>query len=567
MRRNKAIKCRECQSGRFGSSAQQKTASAWQKAISTILLLVLLCTSLAAAGCAASQPSPSSGTTAEQPSSSSTTSEQPPSPNSIVQQSLSSSSAQQSNSSTMNQIAQGRVGVVEGSVYDTFMMQQYPNSEVLHYKGFPDLIVALKAGQIDAAFTITEAFKDLQRQDNSLVELIPNILTMPIGMGFGKDQADLREQFNSFLAQIKSDGTYANWEQRWFTDYSFEMPELQNTGANGQLVVAIASGKGLPFATLRNGSFVGSDIELAERFGAYLQRKVVYSDMEFGSVVAACASGKADMACSTLVITEERAKQVDFSDPYYALESSVIGYVGSGAAAANGANGSAGGSAGGDGANNSAGGSAANVSQPGFFEGLAQSFYNNLIVENRWMMIVDGLKVTALISLLAVLFGSLLGALVCALRVSRHRALCTIAKIYISVVRGVPVLVLLMLLFYVIFAKISVDPVVVAVIAFSMNFAGYAAEMYRSSIQSIAKGQTEAGIAGGFTRAQTFIFIILPQAIKRALPVYTGEVISTIKMTSLVGYIAVQDLTKASDIIRSRTFDAFFPLIMIAIIY
>jgi polar amino acid transport system substrate-binding protein len=109
--------------------------------------------------------------------------------------------------------------------------------------------------------------------------------------------------------------------------------------------------------------------------------------------------------------------------------------------------------------------------------------------------------------------------------------------------------------------------VIVAVIAFGLNFGAYVSEMFRTAIEGLDKGQKEAAIAGGFTKIQTFRFIILPQAMVRILPVYKGEFISLIKMTSIVGYIAVQDLTKASDIIRSRTFDAFFPLIMVAVLY
>ena len=124
-----------------------------------------------------------------------------------------------------------------------------------------------------------------------------------------------------------------------------------------------------------------------------------------------------------------------------------------------------------------------------------------------------------------------------------------------------------MIIFYIIFASVNINPVLVAVIAFGINFGAYVSEMFRTSIQSIDKGQSEAGIASGFTKVQTFVHIVMPQALRQVLPVYKGEFISLVKMTSIVGYVAVQDLTKASDIIRSRTFDAFFPLIMAAVIY
>jgi len=195
------------------------------------------------------------------------------------------------------------------------------------------------------------------------------------------------------------------------------------------------------------------------------------------------------------------------------------------------------------------------------------SFYNNLIEENRYLLILDGLQTTVLISVLATLLGTLLGALVCWLRMSAKPVLRWPARVYIAMLRGTPVLVLLMLIYYVAFASVNVDPVLVAVIAFGLNFAAYAAEIFRAGIEGLDRGQFEAGLAMGFTRVNTFVWIILPQTVRRILPVYKGEVISLVKMTSVVGYIAVQDLTKASDIIRSRTFDAFFPLIMVAVLY
>ncbi len=201
------------------------------------------------------------------------------------------------------------------------------------------------------------------------------------------------------------------------------------------------------------------------------------------------------------------------------------------------------------------------------FASFASSFQSNILQENRYLLILEGLKTTVIISVFSTLFGTLLGALVCFMRMSRSRVLSLIAKVYISVLRGTPVLVFLMLMFYVVFASVDVNPVIVSVIAFGMNFAAYVAEIYRAGIESIDKGQTEAGIAMGFTKVTTFLFIVLPQTVLRILPVYKGEFISLVKMTSVVGYIAVQDLTKASDIIRSRTFDAFFPLFMVAILY
>ena len=198
---------------------------------------------------------------------------------------------------------------------------------------------------------------------------------------------------------------------------------------------------------------------------------------------------------------------------------------------------------------------------------LTESFYNNLIVEDRYKMILDGLQVTLLITLFSAILGTLLGGLVCWMRMSRRVWQQQTAKIYIDLMRGTPVLVLLMLMYYVVMAPMDTTGIVVAIVTFAMNTAAYISEMLRTTIQGIDKGQTEAGLALGFTQRQTFFKIVMPQVVRAVMPVYQGEVISLLKGTSIVGYIAVADMTRASDLIRSRTFDAFFPLILTAIIY
>ena len=201
------------------------------------------------------------------------------------------------------------------------------------------------------------------------------------------------------------------------------------------------------------------------------------------------------------------------------------------------------------------------------FDSIVESFTNNLIAEDRYRLILDGLQVTLLITFCAVLLGTLLGGLVCWMRMSRRAWLSKAAKIYIDLMRGMPVLVLLMLMYYVVMAPLGTKGIAVAVITFAMNTAAYISEMLRTTIQSIDRGQTEAALALGYTQRQTFLRIILPQVVRAVMPVYQGEVISLLKGTSVVGYIAVSDMTRASDLIRSRTFDAFFPLIVTAVIY
>jgi polar amino acid transport system substrate-binding protein len=444
-------------------------------------------------------------------------------------------------------IADKRVGVLQGSVHDTYVDEHYPRAVVLQYKSPSDLILAVRAGKVDAGLYTRETLAAMLRDDPELGLVGDSLQSYPVGIGFGKEDDALREQFNAFLKEIRESGVYDDMVARWMAGGATTMPELPAGATDGVLVAGVVSDKGLPFTIVRDGRLVGFDIELAERFGARIGKRIKWSDMEFGSLIAALAAGKIDMIVSTLVLTEERRQQVDFSDPYYELGANVFALK-----------------------RNIVAPAAAAGGEPGevpFYRRLAESFHSNIILENRYLLIWDGLKTTVLISVLATLFGTLLGAVVCFMRMSRNAVLNVSARFYIAVLRGTPVLVLLMLIFYVVFASVDINPALVAVIAFGMNFAAYVSEIFRTGIQGVDKGQTEAGISIGFTRTATFVYIVLPQTVQRILPVYKGEFISLVKMTSIVGYIAVQDLTKASDIIRSRTFDAFFPLVMVAILY
>jgi polar amino acid transport system substrate-binding protein len=174
---------------------------------------------------------------------------------------------------------------------------------------------------------------------------------------------------------------------------------------------------------------------------------------------------------------------------------------------------------------------------------------------------------TCLITLLSAAFGTLLAFAVCMFRRTGSVLANAISNIYVKLLQGTPIVVLLMILYYVIFTHSGLSAMWVAVIGFSLNFGAYTSEIMRSGIESVDKGQREAALALGYTENQAFFRFIFPQAAVRFIPVYRGEVISLLKSTSIVGYIAIQDLTKMSDIIRSRTYEAFFPLIVTAVIY
>ena len=203
---------------------------------------------------------------------------------------------------------------------------------------------------------------------------------------------------------------------------------------------------------------------------------------------------------------------------------------------------------------------------------LKSSFISNFIDDNRWRYITDGLKITLLVTVFAVLIGVVLGFLIAIVRTTHDKTgklkiLNAICKVYLTVIRGTPVVVQLMIIYFIIFGSVDISKVVVAIVAFGINSGAYVAEIFRSGIMSIDNGQFEAGRSHGFNYAQTMMYIVMPQAFKNVLPTLCNEFISLLKETSVSGYIALQDLTKGGDIIRSRTYDAFMPLIAVALIY
>lgn len=217
-----------------------------------------------------------------------------------------------------------------------------------------------------------------------------------------------------------------------------------------------------------------------------------------------------------------------------------------------------------------------------WWEDLKKTFILNFITDDRYMYLVRGLGVTFAVTLGATLLGIVLGVVIALVRSTYDKnindmrsgfgkviltILDKIARIYLTIIRGTPMVVQLMIAYFVIFVSVSQHKVFVAILAFGINSGAYVAEIFRSGIMSIDGGQFEAGRSLGFNYAQTMLYIIIPQAFKNVLPALANEFIVLIKETSVAGYIGLQDLTKGGDVIRSRTFTAFMPLLAVAIIY
>lgn len=197
-----------------------------------------------------------------------------------------------------------------------------------------------------------------------------------------------------------------------------------------------------------------------------------------------------------------------------------------------------------------------------------RSFYNTIIANGRWILIPRGLGTTLLIAICAILIGSVLGCIFALFKISKNRVLNTIAAFYTTIIRGIPMATQLMIFYFVVFTPMGMtNAVLVAIIAFGINSGAYCTEIFRAGIQGVDKGQMEAGRSLGLSWSQTLSKIILPQAIRTALPTYTSEFITLIKETSVASFIAVTDLQKACNDIRNATYNAWIPLLLCAAIY
>ena len=195
------------------------------------------------------------------------------------------------------------------------------------------------------------------------------------------------------------------------------------------------------------------------------------------------------------------------------------------------------------------------------------SIYDTLISGQRWLLLLQGLGVTIYIAIVAIILGTILGAVFALFKISKNPVLRIVAEIYTTVIRGIPLATQLMIFYFVVFAPLGLDRVLVATLAYGINSGAYCTEIFRAGIQGVDSGQMEAGRSLGLNYWQTLTMIIFPQAAKAVLPTYTSEFIVLIKETSVASFIAVMDLTKAGDMIRNATYNAWIPLLSCALIY
>jgi polar amino acid transport system substrate-binding protein len=437
-----------------------------------------------------------------------------------------------------------RIGTVTGSIYERIVEEDF-KGKVGYYTEISAGVEDIRRGRINGFLgdlTTLQLLVALEGNDDLICVPVPHeIFSSPLG-AISLNQGII-DRFNVFLAGLETDGTLEDMQDRWLNavpDLDSPMPDIPTKETNGKLRVA-TSAIAIPF-TYRggNGELKGYCIELIRRFAAHEEVEIEFSDIDFAGLIPFIVTGKADIGIMNVAITEERKKSVLFSDPFFYESGGIIALKPGGTS---------------------------RQTKIGFIEWLKTGIERNLITDNRWELIVDGLAVTMIIAVFAQIFGTVLGCFVCWLLTRKNKFVRGIGKFYCGLINGLPVVVLLMITYYIIFGSTNISNVIAAVAAFTMVVGSMVAQNLKRAIDTVDPVEIEAARSIGFTAFGAFMTVTFPQAVRRSMPAYTNGFVELVKMTAIVGYIAIQDLTRAGDIIRSRTYDAFFPLLCIAVIY
>ncbi len=440
------------------------------------------------------------------------------------------------------------IGVQIGTTGDIYA-SDYEGDEagtvVTRFNKGADAIQALKQGKIDCVIIDEQPALAFTEKNTELAILDEEFALEDYAICISKENTELKEDINAALEELKEDGTLQDIIDNYIGDDTkgktpYESP-ADVTRENGTLTMA-TNVAFPPYEYYEDGEAVGIDIDMAQAIADKLGMELQVTDMEFDSIIIAVQSGKADIGIAGMTVTEDRLKNIDFTDSYTTAKQVIIVKQG---------------------------GDSASVS-------LTDKLYQTFIEKGRWEYIPKGLLHTVIITLCSGIIGIIFGFLFAVIRTAHDRndengigmkILNVLVKIYLTVFRGTPMMVQLLIMYYVVFSSIKADPLLTAVLAFGLNSAAYVAEAVRAGIMSIEIGQFEAGRSLGFTYGQTMRHIIMPQAVKNALPAMCNEFIALLKESSIVGYIGLMDLTKAGDIIRSNTYEAMLPLFAVALVY
>ncbi len=445
-----------------------------------------------------------------------------------------------------------RVSMLTGAPFEELVRSKEPGvGEFTFFNNTPDMLLALESGKTDAVLT-NNAIAVLAANRQPSLTLFPHNLNDGVfGLAFAKGDP-LRDTWQTAYDTITEEEKQTAWEKWTGADESKKVLPVQDwAGENGTVKAAVCDTLEPMSYTGEGGELMGFDIEMILMMAKKLDVHVEFTGMEFAAVMSAVQSGKAQIGAGSIIATEERRQSVDFVDYFPAAFVLLVRTAGAGEVISGNA----------DSEGNGA------YASGDFLTSLKSSFEKTFLLEERWKLFAEGIGTTLLITVLSIILGTALGFLIFLLCRNGNPLANAITGCYVWLVQGMPVVVLLMILYYIVFGSVAISGVVVSVIGFTLVFGASVYGMLKTGVGAIDGGQLEAAYTLGYSDSRAFFRIILPQAYPHFMPTYKGEITSLIKATAIVGYIAVQDLTKMGDLIRSRTFEAFFPLIAVAVIY
>lgn len=445
--------------------------------------------------------------------------------------------------STIDDLEGKKIGVQIGTTGDIYVTD-YEGDEagtvIERYSKGNDAISSLKDGKIDCVVIDAEPAKAFIKRNSDLSILEEEFALEEYAICVAKENTELCENINKALGELKADGTLQKIIDNYIIggDRKFEYKSPEGlTYENGTLVMA-TNAAFPPYEFYDNGKISGIDADMAKAVADKLNMDLKIEDMDFDAIITAVEAGKADIGAAGMTVTEERLKNINFTDTYTTAKQVIV--------VRNGNNGAV--------------------------SSFRDSFYQNFIEDNRYQYILKGLRNTLVISIFAVLLGVVIGFIIAIIRTTHDKLgnlklLNFLCKVYLTIIRGTPTVIQILIIYFVVFASTDVNKILAAVLAFGINSGAYVAEILRGGIMSLDIGQFEGARSLGLSHGQTMRNVILPQAIKNTLPALGNEFIVLIKETAISGYVGLQDLAMSGNIIRGITYQAFFPLVSVACIY
>lgn len=464
-------------------------------------------------------------------------------------------------------------GVMTGTPQDEIVKDNVKDAEILYFNSMTDMVLALDSGKIDFLCVSSVNYYMLAGDYPDLGFIDCALKTYDVGAIFPKTDAgeSLRSEFNEYVTGINASGELKELQDYWLMPRDWQNIDIPQSGDKGTVHMATPNTM-KPFSMELNGKNAGFDIAVVAGFCKAKGYALQIDNVDFAGALSGIASGMYDIAAGQISWTEERSQSVLFSDFYYTQQLVPIvraadfpaGEVVQ-AGASQGTSGSSSSSSSGSSSDSSSSSGSGDSAQAD--KSVWTSIRRTLVDQGRWKSILSGLATTVVITLAGFAIANILGALLCAMSFSPSRAPRFVARAYSGLMQGLPIVVVLMVLYYVVLGGTKLSNVAVASIGFGLVFAAYLGQLFEGGIRGVEKGQWEAALSSGLTKRQAFLGIVLPQAARSTLAGYFTNLISLMKGTAVVGYIAVADLTKAGDVIRSATYEAFVPILTVAAVY